>query len=178
VYSLFLPLSVKNFPNSGKQKREQPLELDLHITVLVNGKYTQDLIFKTENSAGLRTSGSSILLQFWFLDDLADPLRKAGIFSWLSPFSTPCSLRYLVPRCCPIPYCNAYTSKSWNKNSSAWLHGSCRGMLHAKERLRWFKERKAKVILISMMSDPASHHGQRGLFAAFKVLQELRYLNS
>jgi hypothetical protein len=51
-------------------------------------------------------------------------------------------------------------------------------MLHAKERLRWFKERKAKVILVSMMSDPASHHGLRGLFAGFKVLQKLRYLNS
>ncbi len=53
------PLSSE-FPNSGRQKRERPVELELHFTVSVNAKYTLDLIFKREK-AGYLTNHKTLL---------------------------------------------------------------------------------------------------------------------
>ena len=46
-------LCEENFPDSGRQKREKPVELYLNNTVLVDGKYILYLIFKREKSANI-----------------------------------------------------------------------------------------------------------------------------
>jgi hypothetical protein len=45
---------AENFLNSGRLKREQRVELHLHITVSIDGKYTLDIIFKKGKSAIFR----------------------------------------------------------------------------------------------------------------------------
>ena len=92
VWSVSPPLWVGNFPNSGRQKMEQPVEVCLHIYCVGKWKIHSWPDFQKGKIGYLETIRSCSLLS-----DPAPIIPEArSPRPWLSPFFAPCLLRHFA----------------------------------------------------------------------------------
>ena len=109
------PLSSE-FSRSGQAKSEQSVELRLHITVLVNGKYALDLIFKKGKSAYFMARIFSSLFKWPRTYIPRKPGSPLGFLLFYPLFiALPC------PSMLSYPYRKAELSKSWRLVVGHWF---------------------------------------------------------